>query len=80
MILLFGQFVFYGIVLRSNSYKCRLPSEVAFVNVLRHICAHRTFSVRYNMYLSIPCFIYVCFYSFIMLIKELRQVIPKSNG
>jgi len=33
MILLFGQFVYCGKVLRLNPYKRRLPSDVTFVDV-----------------------------------------------
>jgi len=48
--------------------KRRLPSDVTFITVLRHMCW--TFSVRYNMYLSIffvlHVFMFVC-YLFIML-------------
>jgi len=36
---------------RIEPLKRRLPSDVTFVTVLRHMCW--TFSVRYNMYLSI---------------------------
>jgi len=66
MILLFGQFVYCGIMLRVNPYKRSLPSDVPSVNVLRHMCW--IFSERYNMYLSIHVF-YLCFYLFIMLSK-----------
>jgi len=39
--------------------KRRLPSDVTFITVLRHMCW--TFSVRYNMYLSIYLFyMYLC--------------------
>jgi len=48
MILLFGQFVYCGKVLRLNPYKRRLPSDVTFVDVLRNMCWK--FSVHYNMY------------------------------
>ena len=66
MILLFGQFVYCGKVLRLNPYKRRLPSNVTFVDVSRHMC--RNFSVRYNMYLSIHAFLFVLFcYLFILL-------------
>ena len=46
--------------------KRRLPSDMTFVTVLRHMCW--TFSVRYNMHLSIRVF-YLCLfcYLFIML-------------
>ena len=66
MILLFGQFVYCGKVLRLNPYKRRLPSDVTFFDVLRYMCW--TFSVHYNMYLSIHVF-YLCLfcYLFIML-------------
>jgi len=37
MILLFGQFVYCGKVLRLNPSKRRLPSDVTFVNVLRYV-------------------------------------------
>jgi len=63
MILLFGQFVYCGKVLRLNLYKRRLPSNVTFVDVLRYMCWK--FSVRYNMYLSIHVFIYVCFVTYL---------------
>ena len=43
--------------LRLNLYKRRLPSDVTFVTVLRHMCC--TFSVRYIMYLNIYVF-YLC--------------------
>jgi len=59
MILLFAQFVYRGIMLRLNPYKRRLPSDVTFVNVLRHMCW--IISVRYNMYLSIHVF-YLCLF------------------
>jgi len=61
MSLLFGQFVLW-----LNPYKCRLPSDVIFVDILRYMCWK--FSVRYNMYLSIHVF-YLCLfcYLFIML-------------
>ena len=62
MILPFGQFVYCGKVLRLNPYK-RLPSDVTFVDVLRYMCWK--FSVRYNMYLSIHVFIYVCFVTYL---------------
>jgi len=47
-------------------FKRRLPSDMTFVTVLRHMCW--TFSVRYNMYLSIHV-LYLCLfcYLFIML-------------
>ena len=48
MILLFGQFVYCGIVLLLNSYKRRLPSDVTFVNFLLHMCW--IFYVRYNIF------------------------------
>jgi len=48
MILLFGQFVYCGKVLRLNPYKRRFPSDMTFVDVLRYMC--RKFSVRYKMY------------------------------
>jgi len=38
MILLFGQFVYCGKVLRLNPYKRRLPSDVIFVDVLLYMC------------------------------------------
>jgi len=38
-------------ILELNPEKRRLPSDVTFVTVLRHMCW--TFSIRYNMYLSI---------------------------
>jgi len=44
-------------ILRLNPLKRRLPSDVTFVTVLLHMCW--TFSVRYNMYLSIYVF-YLC--------------------
>jgi len=37
MILLFGQFVDYGKVLRLNHYKRRLPIDATFVDVLRYM-------------------------------------------
>jgi len=41
--------------------KRRLPSDVTFITVLRHMCW--TFSVRYNMYLSIYLFyMYLCLF------------------
>ena len=66
MILLFGQFVYFGKVLRLNPYKRRLPSDVTFVDVQRYICWK--LSVRYDMYVSIHVF-YLCLfcYLFIML-------------
>ena len=63
MILLFGQFVNCGKVLRLNPYKRRLPSDMTFVDVLRYMCWK--FSVRYNIYLSIHVFIYVCFVTYL---------------
>jgi len=54
MILLLGPFIYIGNVLRLNPYKRRLPSDVTFVDDLRYMCW--TFSVRYNMYLSINVF------------------------
>jgi len=68
MILLFGQFVYCGKVLRLNPYKHRLHSDVTFVDVLRYMYMCWKFSVRYNMYLSIHVF-YLCLfcYLFIML-------------
>jgi len=67
MILLFGQFVYCGKVLRLNPYKRRLSSDVIlnFVDVLWYMCWK--FSVRYNMYLSIHVFICLFCYLFIML-------------
>jgi len=44
--------------------KRRLPSDVTFVNVLRHMCW--TFSVRYNMYLSIHVF-YLCLFCYLLI-------------
>jgi len=41
-------------ILWLNPLKRRLPSDITFVTVLRHMCW--TFSVRYNMYLSIHVF------------------------
>ena len=63
MILLFGQFVHCGKVLRLNLYKRRLPSDVTFVDVLRYMCWKC--SVRYNMYLSIHVF-YLCFFCYLI--------------
>jgi len=64
MILLFGQFVYCGKVLRLNPYKRRLPSDDTFVDVLRYMCWK--FSVRYNMYRYLSmCFIYVCFVTYL---------------
>jgi len=54
MILLFGQFVYCGKMLRLNPYKRRLPSDVSFDDVLRYMWGK--FSVLYNMYLSIHVF------------------------
>ena len=56
--------------LRLNLYKRRLPSDVTFVTVLRHMCC--TFSVRYIMYLNIYVF-YLCLL-FIMI-----ETIPFEN-
>jgi len=44
--------------------KRRLPSDVTFVTVLRHMCW--TFSVRYNTYLSIHVF-YLCLFCFLFI-------------
>jgi len=63
MILLFGKFVYCSKVLRLNPYKRRLPSDMTFVDVLRYMCWK--FSVRYNIYLSIHVFIYVCFVTYL---------------
>jgi len=78
MILLFGQFVNCGKVLRLNPYKRRLPSDMTFVDVLRYMCWK--FSVRYNMYLSIHVF-YLCLfcYLFIMLSNG-ENTFPKQMG
>jgi len=48
---------------RVEPLKRRLPSDVTFVTVLRHMCW--TFSVRYNMYLSIHVLFYVCFVNYL---------------
>jgi len=54
-----------------------MPSDVTFVTVLRHICW--TFSVRYNMYLSIHVFyLCLCCYLFIYKAKYLRQYLSKT--
>jgi len=45
--------------------KRRLPSDVTFVTVLRHMCW--TFSVRYNIYLSIHVF-YLCLFCYLFII------------
>ena len=65
MILLFGQCVYCGKVLRLNPYKRRLPSEVTFVDVLRY-CMFWKFSVRYNMYLGIHVF-YLCLFCYLLI-------------
>ena len=62
MILLFGQFVYFGKVLRLNPYNRRLHSDVTFVDVLRYMC-WKNF-VRYNMYLSIHVF-YLCLFCYL---------------
>jgi len=62
MILLFGQFVYCGKVLRLNPYKRRLPSDVTFVDVLRYMCWK--ISLRYNMYLNIHVF-YLCLFCYL---------------
>jgi len=59
MILQFGQFLYCGKVLRLNPYKRLLPSDVAFVDVLRYMCWK--FSIRYNMHLSTNVF-YLCLF------------------
>ena len=64
MILLFVQFVYCDKVLRLNSNKRRLPSDVTFVDVLRYMCWK--FSVRYSMYLSIHVF-YLCLLCYLLI-------------
>ena len=44
-------------ILWLNPEKRRLPSDVTFVTVLQRMCW--TFSVRYNMHLSIHVFMFV---------------------
>ena len=61
MILLFGQFVYCGKVLRLNPYKRRWPSDVTFVDVLRYVLD--IFCTLYNMYLSIHVF-YLCLFCY----------------
>jgi len=62
MILLFGHCVYARSVTAETLYKRRLPSDVTFVDVLRYMCW--TFSVRYNMYLSIHVF-YLCLFCYL---------------
>ena len=80
MILLFGQFVYCGKVLRLNPYKRRLRSDVTFVDVLRYTCMCWNFSVRYNMYLSTHVFFIIFVLLLIYYVKELRKYLSKTNG
>ena len=79
MILLFGQFVYCGKVVRLNPYKRRLPSDMTFVDVLRYICAGNFLYVTRCIKVSM-CFIYVCFVTYLSCKLIEKKCLSKTNG
>jgi len=57
-------------------WKRRLPSDVTIVTVLQIMCW--TFSVHYNMYLSIHVFI-LCLFCYLFIMLSINWEIPFEN-